>query len=562
VLEWTEGARSYVERVFALPERIFAFHNSPFDLPRLVANGVNVTQHVIDKQVFCTMFGAVQIQPDLHKGLGRVASVYLDCPPWKTASRNKQSHWRAMVKADPKGYSGKDSFNTYWIAHQLIAHMKDLGAWKYYMGRDGHPGPGVMATLPELATMSSGGLRTNRTYAEEWAPKLQKRLFRYLKLWTRMFPDVVFSKNAQLAKLLYKTWGLPVQRSQEDGVSVDELGLIRLQAYVRDQREDMMRPAKWQSDPRCTPRLFDLMLAMRKTSKLLSTYVQPVSRMLDTWVHPSYLPASKDDERGGTKMDNKGTTATWRLASYKPNIQNQPDEARVLYIPDYDDMCFVQWDYKSAELYVLAAMSGDELMLSDLKGDIHTRNAERYDIVRDTVKNVTYATMYLASPTKASSMILEQSHKYISPDECLITAQQIWGGYTNVSAYRQLLVELCTSQGYITNSFGRTRFFHSGRAPAAVDFIPQSTVADIIWCVLRDVARALRSLGGRLVTTVHDSFLGCLPVDKVREAISLVKGIMERRFDCVRKGFYIPVEVEVGAPGASWGELKKWKEAA
>lgn len=568
-LDWNEGARAYMERLFALPSRIFAVHNSPFDIPRLVANGVFIAEKVIDTQVFDTMFAAVNIQPDLHKSLGRTASVYLDIEPWKTSSRKEVSHWRAMVHADPRMYAAKDSFYTAWLAVQEIAVMKSLGMWQYFMGTTGHPGPGVMATIPELTQMSRIGIRTNKQYAEEWCPRLEKQLFRYYKLWSRMFPTVKFSSNPQLQKLLYKEWGLPIQRSKEDGVSVDELSLVKLKAYVRDQREDTMIPGAWQTDPRAVPRTFDLMLKMRDISKTLSTYVQPLMFSEETWVHPSYLPASKDDERGGSKnksgeMRSKGNTATGRLTSYKPNIQNQPKKCRVLYVPDTDEMCFIQADYKSAELYVLAGMSGDKKLLADLKGDMHQRNADRLGVSRKVAKNVTYASQYLASPGKQSEMILEQEHTYVSPGECLAVSEGIWGYYTEATAYKNLLVELCESKRYITNPFGRTRFFHAGRAPAAVDFIPQSTVADILWCVLKDVAKMLRSLGGRLVTTVHDSMLGCVPFAMRDEAARRMKEIMERRFHCVRKNFYIPVEVEVGAAGASWAHLTKWemKEAA
>ena len=100
-LEWNEDVRKYLNSLFALKDCLFAFHNSPFDLPRLVANGVVIPEKVIDKQVFDTMFGAVVIQPDLHKGLGRVASVYLDLAPWK---------WRTLIDADQRFYSAKDSF--------------------------------------------------------------------------------------------------------------------------------------------------------------------------------------------------------------------------------------------------------------------------------------------------------------------------------------------------------------------------------------------------------------------------------------------------------------------
>jgi DNA polymerase family A/3'-5' exonuclease len=575
VLEWTEDARLWLEKMFAT-KRIFAVHNSPFDIPRLVANGVYISQKVIDEQVFDTMFGAVVVQPDLHKALGRVASLYLDMSPWKTSSRKENSHWRIMVKADPVRYAGKDAFATKWIADSLIAIMKSLGCWNLYMGQPWvtqnkkgetvttpYPGPGVMATIPELSLMSRGGLRTNRTYASIMCSKLETRLFRYLKLWTRQFPNIKVSSNPQLHRLLYKQWGLPVQRTKEDGVSVDELALVKLKAFVEINKDTDYHPGAWRDDPRANPRTFDLLFKIKKTSKMLGTYVQPVMLGEDTWVHPSYLPASKDDERGGKKMDNKGNTATGRLMSYKPNIQNQMKDiiggfsVRNLYVPDDDTMCLVEADYKSAELFILAGEAGDQKLLDDLlSGDMHGRNAARFGIPRPTVKNVTYASMYLAGPGKQSDMILEQEHVYVSPEVCLSTSETIWGYYEVTNAYRQLLIELCEKQKYITNAFGRTRFFHDGRAPAAVDFIPQSEVADIIWCVLKPVAEMARRYGGRLVTTVHDSIIICVPAAVRDAAAQEMKAIMERRFDNIRKGFYIPVDLKVGAPGASWGEMK------
>ena len=151
---------------------------------------------------------------------------------------------------------------------------------------------------------------------------------------------------------------------------------------------------------------------------------------------------------------------------------------------------------------------------------------------------------------------------YVSPADCLTTSESIWGYYEKTNAYRQLLVSMCEAQKYITNPFGRTRFFHDGRAPAAVDFIPQSVVADILWCVLKPVAEMARRYGGRLVTTVHDSILICVPA-AVREAAALeMQQIMQQRFHCVRKNFYIPVTLELGNPGQSWGELSSWEPVA
>lgn len=553
VLDWSEDARVYVEKLFALPGRTFIIHNSQFDLPRLIANGVHIAQHVIDRQVFCSMFGAVTIQPDLYKGLGSAATVYVDCGPWK---------WEELkTLRGAKYYAAKDAFITAWLGIQEIAVMKKLGCWNLFMGQGGHPGPGVMETLPEIEAMTRGGIRTNKPYATTWCARLERHQLRLEKMWSKLFPNVRPSSNPQVSKLFYAEWGLPVQRTEEDGVSVDELALVKLGTFVEQQRGSELFPGDWRSDPRCTKRIFDLLLVIRRVSKILSTYVQPVMLGEDTWVHPYYLPTSKDDERGGKKMSSKGNTATGRFVAYKPNIQNQPKSTRVLYVPDRDDMCFLQHDYKSAELYVLAGMSGDMQLLDDLQHDMHQRNADRLGISRKVAKNVTYASQYLASPAKQSSMILEQEHMWVSPADCLVISQGIWGTYTDATAYKNHIVDLCARQRYIVNPFGRVRFFNDGRAPAAVDFIPQSTVADILWCVLKSVAQIARKYGGRLVTTVHDSILTCVPYEN-REAAALeIKAAMEKRFDCVRKGFYIPVEIEMGAPGASWGHLKKWELA-
>jgi hypothetical protein len=462
-------------------------------------------------------------------------------------------------------YAGRDAFYTCWLAYQEIAVMKELGVWKLFMGLDGHPGPGVMATIPELSLMSSGGIRVNKKNAMAICEKMEEEQFESLKEWTTLFPDVVFSKNAHLIRLFYTTWGLPVYRTKEDGVPVDELAIVKLQAYVREHKIDPTISEPWQDDDRCTPEVFDLMLKMRRNNKMLSTYIQPALLSGETWLHPSYLPASKDVEQGDDKsgeMNSKGNTATGRLAAYNPNIANQPKKMRVLYAPDTDDMCFVQADFKSAELYSLAGYSGDAVLLNDLKQDMHQLNADRLGINRDTAKNVVYASQYLASAGKQSEMILEQVHMWVSPTDCYNISEGIWRNYPHAQAYKQLIVEMCAAKRYIQNAFGRIRFFHSGRAPSAVDFIPQSTVADILWCVLKDVAVFLRSLGGRLVTTVYDSMLACVPKDKVAEAARGMRQIMERRFDCVREGFFIPVDIEVGAPGASWGELKKVKTDA
>jgi hypothetical protein len=566
-LEWSTDARHFMDYLFALPGRYFAVHNSPFDIPRLIANGVSISDHVLDHRLVDTMFGAVVLQPDLHKSLARAITIYHDLKPWKG---QRGSMWSELSKADPRFYSAKDAFVTAWLAISIITVMKNLGTWNLFMGEGDHPGPGVCATIRELTTMNREGIRLDRPAAERHVARLERKQLRLEKIWGQHFPGTNPASTQQLQDLMYGEWGLPVQRtkSKEAGATTNELALVRLQYYVGNDYARKQHPGGWTEDSRCTPRFFDLVLKLRGCAKTISTYVQPAAMNEEAWVHPSYMPVSKDQEHEvkdtGLGLETaKGTTCTGRLATYGPNIQNQPKTVRFMYVPDTLDMTFIQADYKSAELYVMAYMAGDDRLLEDLRsGDMHSRNAVRFNTSRKTAKNITYAGQYLAGAQKVSEMLLEQEHQYVPVEECKRILGELAKYYYKTHAYKMHLVQLCESKKYIKNAFGRIRFFHAGNAPAAVDFIPQSTVADVLWCVLSRVAAMARRFGGRMTTTVHDSIMIQVPSANVAAAAAEMKAIMEQRFDIVKPGFYIPVEVEVAAPGKSWGDVAPFEMAA
>src|SRR5258705_1416242 len=546
-LAWSLDKCTCLKDLFSLSKALFGFHNSPFDVPRLRGNGVQINERVLRTQIFDTMFGAVTLQPDLYKGLGKCVTVYLDCEPWK---------WKILSENDPIFYSAKDAFMTAWLARQEIKVMKALGTWDMFMGQNFDYGPGIMATIPELTEMTRGGLKTDRDFANGWLHKLERNQLRYEKLWSAQFPINPHSVK-DLKKLLYTDWKLPVQHNREHKISTDELALIKLQMYIQNAPEEDQNP--WRLDLRCKPVVFDLLLNLRDISKIISTYVQPVSEGLTRYVHPEYLPLSKDDENksAGQIMGSKGNTATGRLATYNPNIGNQPKKVRKLYIPDSQAFCFIQADWKAAELQVLEYSANDQRLIDDLRHELHKRNAERFGVTRDVAKNVIYASQYLAGPSKVSEMILEQEHIYVPVAECKRIMDGLSEYYYASTAFKRHLIELCNTKKHIKNPFGRIRTFHDGRAPAAVDYWPQSIVADCLWCVLKDVADMARSHGGRLTTTVYDSILIQVPKSEVDDASYELRGIMQREFPNVAPKFMIPVDIEIGDPGASWADLKK-----
>lgn len=436
-----------------------------------------------------------------------------------------------------------------------------------FMGTNGYPGPGIMATVPTLMDMTEGGFKVDPAGCKAWMDELRADIFVQNKKWMETMAPLNPMSTQQMVHFLYKGWELPAQYSKEDGVTVDELACINLRELVV-ARPHTRTPKAWMTDPRCTPELFDLLLNIRRLNKELGTYAD-VKLHEDGKVHPGYLPESKDTEtRDGANKKRKGLAATGRLASRDPNIQNQPKRARIMYIADDDRYTIVQHDYKSAELYVTAYVSGDKVLLDDLQctdpGGLHGRNAARIGCERRTAKAVIYGTSYGAGAKKISDTIKLQDGVLISPDECKRVQDSIAKVYHVMWAHRQVIASMCVNEGMVVNPFGRVRYYYNGAGDitSAYDYIPQSTVADVMWCVLRDVGLYARSLGGRLLTTVHDSIVAQIPNARVEEYAIGASKIMERRFDCVAPGFWIPTEVEVGVPGGSWGSLHKLEVAA
>ena len=540
-LPWTAKTVVWLRRQLQATTMVI-MHNSDFDVPIMRAHGVTVPEAT---PVFDTMLAAVYVQPDLHKGLGRCSSVYLNLLPWK---------WRHLSEADPVYYSAKDAYVTALLFNCLSQFMKDLDSWDFFTKIQ-------MVALPELSRMGQDGVLTDPVRVRRWSKLLVRRMERYNKLWAKWgLAGISPTSHKQMGDFFYKEWGLPVQRRKRDqmtSISTDALACINLREVVQTGiggRKD----APWRKDPRCTPRLFDLLLSMRGCGTNLKTFAKVLTDEKGR-IYPKYVPEAKDVENRGNKK-RKGSAATGRLASRDPNFQNQPKIARFCYIPDSPDFCFVQADYVAAELHVIAAVSEDEALYGDLTSgtSIHTINAEQIGCERRTAKGIIFGTTYGAGPKKISDTIKEDDGVYVSVAEIKRVQQALAEKYWKTWAWRETIKHQVTAHSFMINDFNRIRFFYGGArdVPAAYDYIPQSTVADILWHVLQPVAVAARKLGGRMCMTVHDSIVVQVHKDNVPAMMAEMKRIMERKFDNVKPGFFIPVDFEVGAPGASWGELE------
>lgn len=495
-------------------------HNLAFDIPRLERAGVRFP----DAPLFDTMLAAHMIQPDLYKGLEKVASLYLDLRPWKH-----------LNSSDPARYNAIDATVTLYLAEKMTVLLESTGQAHHFQNT-------LMPALRTLMSMTRRGLRVDRIHLGSWHQSLTVDLGEAMAAFQSAAPTVNPLSPAQVSKLLYAERGLPKQFIRtKDGprLTTDEsaLRLIQRSAPARDVS------------------LIDALLRVKKISKLRSVYSE-LELGLDGCVHPNYLPASKDTDAGAA--------ASGRLASSDPNIQNQPEEARRLFIPSEDHMSFLEFDYSQIELRIAAARSGDRALITALEaGDVHAATMELVGCDRTRAKNLLYGSLYGAGPRKLAS-VLRQHGQNTTERECEDLQARLAAAYPQLWAWRHRVIADGTTLGYLTNAFGRRRYFYnryrsasgemvSGDVPEMLAFLPSADAADILWSRLAPLAALAEEFDGHLVTTVHDSFLLEFPTENLgKDLFRSLRSVLECEFDNISPGFRVPGNIKLGR---SWGEM-------
>ncbi len=306
--------------------------------------------------------------------------------------------------------------------------------------------------------------------------------------------------SQQLGRVLFERLGLPRQRKTKTGYSTDAKTLEAL----RD------------SHP-----IVDHLLAHRELSKLMSTYLLALPPLVD--------PAT---ERLHTTF-NQTVTATGRLSSSDPNLQNIPVRTAVgAQIREcfraQPGFVFVVADYSQIELRIMAYLSGEPTLLDSFRRgeDIHTRTAaEVFGVAEDQVdkthrgyaKAVNFGIMYGISAFGLSQNLgieRERAAAYI---------QAYFDRLPRVKAFIEATIEMGRRQGYVTTMFGRRRAIpefmstnfqtRSLGERLAVNSVIQGTAADIIKvAMIRCHRRLEREFPlARLVLQVHDELVFEVP---------------------------------------------------
>jgi DNA polymerase-1 len=305
--------------------------------------------------------------------------------------------------------------------------------------------------------------------------------------------------------------------------------------------------------------IVDEILEFRGVKKLLSTYIEPF---------PSYV--SPLDGRVHTTF-NQALTATGRLSSSNPNLQNIPirtergKEIRKAFVPGTPDGVIESADYSQIELRIMAHLSCDAHLIQAFRSgeDVHAATAAKIfgipvsEVTREQrgmAKTANFGIMYgISSFGLAQRLHLSRS-----------AAKELIDGYfASFPAIRSFIddsIAFARENGYVETLFGRRRYLpdiHERNANVralaernAVNAPIQGTSADIIKLAMIRVAQKLKESGlkSRMVLQIHDELLFEAPAAEVPQLQALVKDAMENVLE-----LSVPLTVECSA-GNNWLE--------
>jgi DNA polymerase-1 len=411
---------------------------------------------------------------------------------------------------------------------------------------------------PVLAAMEATGIRIDCRYLAELSTELATTLAD-LEIRAREAAGVDFNLASpkQLGELLFDTLGLERKKSRKTktGWSTDAAVLEKLE-----------------HDHPVVP----LVLEHRTLSKLRSTYVDA-------------LPALMEPETGRVHTDfNQAVTATGRLSSSNPNLQNIPIRTefsrriRKAFLPQ-EGWLLLSADYSQIELRILTHLSGEDVLVQAYNDgdDVHALTArllldkeEVSSEERRLGKTINFGVIYGMG---AQRLAREAGLPPAQAKEFLSRYKQ---RYPKVFAYLELQERLALSLGYVETILGRRRPFHFdpgglgrllGKDPLAIDLEAarrggmegqqlraaanapiQGSSADIIKLAMVHLHRTLRDQGlpARLLLQVHDELVLEVAPEALEEVRDLTRHTMEQAV-LLR----VPLKVETGV-GPNWMEAK------
>ena len=442
-----------------------------------------------------------------------------------------------MDKVDVKkvsDYCCEDSDVTFRLKEILAKEMAEKGLDKLFNEVE-------IPLVKVLATMEINGVSIDKEYLAKLSKELEHKLDKLTKeIYELAGEEFNINSPKQLSKILFEKLKLPILKKTKTGISTNEEVLIKLAAEHK---------------------LPKMLLEYRELAKLKSTYVDSLPELINPKtgrVHTSF---------------NQTVTATGRLSSSEPNLQNIPvktDEGKKIrkaFIASSGDNILLSADYSQIELRILAHLSQDKQLLKAFKEglDVHAFTAslvfgvkekEVTSDMRSMAKTVNFGIVYGMSPYGLSQSL------NIGVDKAKEFIDAYFERYPDVKQYLEGLIVEAREKGFVTTILGRRRYIpeinnqnaqiRQFAERTAINAPIQGSAADVIKVAMIAIDEKLARLGmkTRMTMQVHDELVFDVPKTELAKAKKIVKEGME---EIIR--LKVPVEAYIEA-GLNWLDME------
>ncbi|MEB3283037.1 MAG: DNA polymerase I [Lyngbya sp.] len=530
-----------------------ALQNAKFDRLILRVQGINLAGVVFD-----TMLASYVLNPEAGHSLTELSWQYLDsgvvAKSYKELSLSKKQTIADLDIPAVAEYCGLDVYATYLLVPKLREKLEQVPELHQLLLEVEQP------LEPVLAEMEYQGIRINVDYLKQLSEQLEKQLEEIEKqAYQEAGTEFNLGSPKQLSQLLFEQLGLSTKKSRKTktGYSTDAKVLEKLKG----------------DHP-----IIDSILEHRTLAKLKSTYVDALPEL----VNPQTQRIHTDF--------NQAITATGRLSSSNPNLQNIPirtefsRQIRRGFVPE-PGWLLVSADYSQIELRILAHLSDEPILVEAYKNnrDIHTVTAQflfEKDSPSDVTpeerrfgKTINFGVIYGMGALRFSREMKVNTNK---AKEFIERFNQ---QYEKLFEYLEQQKKQAISQGYVTTLLGRRRYFHfespslKALKGSLLEDIPldelkkigqndaqflraaanapiQGSSADIIKIAMVKLRDVLQNYNAKLLLQVHDELVFEVPPEEWEELQPKIKQTMENAYS-----LKVPLLVEIHA-GDNWMEAK------
>ncbi len=509
--------------------------NIKFDLMVLRRLGIELRGRKYD-----TMILHYLLDPESRHNMNALAERYLNYKPIEIETligRGQKQLTMDMVGIERvKEYAAEDADITLRLKHVLYPEVEKIGLQHLYFEVE-------EPMIAVLADIETAGVRIDSAALAEYAVELGAKLAE-LEAAVRAEagePGLNINSTRQLGEVLFGKMRI-----------AEKPKMTKTKQFCTDEEYLQTFAHKH--------RIVDMILEYRGVKKLLSTYVEALPQLVNRAtgrIHTSF---------------NQAVTATGRLSSTNPNLQNIPvreelgRRIRRAFIPSDADHVLLSADYSQVELRLMAHLSGDESLIGAFAQgeDIHAATAaklfgKKLDEVtpeeRRRAKTANFGIIYGISPFGLSQRL------EIPRGEAKDLIDGYFASYPKVKEYMDDVVVRAKEDGFVSTIFGRRRYLNdidSRNAVArglaernAVNAPIQGSAADIMKIAMINVSRrfAAEGLRSKVILQVHDE----LVVDTLREEQERVAAVVT---ECMEAAAALKVRLAV-----DYGVGQNWLEA-